>query len=55
MASEKYPTDPDYLVKSENNENNSYELEIDIEALAREIFKLLKTNLRIENERIARK
>lgn len=52
--SKNYPTDSD-LVEFEKKEIDSDESKIDIEALAREIFKLLKTNLRIENERIARK
>ena len=36
-------------------DNRFDEPETDVEKLAREVWKLLKTNLRIENERVAKK
>ncbi|MBW6473796.1 MAG: hypothetical protein K0B14_11760 [Anaerolineaceae bacterium] len=56
MADQENPIHSNRLKSGlQNVENVPKANEVDVEELAKEIWKLLKTNLREENERMARK
>lgn len=62
FGNEESMTDQEFQVQSnrtestlQNRENVPKSNDVDIEELAKEIWKLLKKNLREENERMARK